>query len=1130
MRGQLDGWFQEGINAAKSGQRQRAYDLLSRVVEHDDQNLMAWLWCSTLEDNEWQRHIYHEKLLAGLAYRSKASTDENRLAQAIAKIIWSRDWAEIQRVVEANPALLKERSLDLLTDLSFLEENVESRQWINEVSYLLVHCCQIGVEAAFAQKMGRDVQIEFPEPKKQFVSRDVITTFEAVNRIISLPLFGMPADVPSEYESCVLHFQTLPDTYEILEEQIELSRLILDHLNQAESPDFWRFIKIYLGRLLACRVARDRSENLEQAIRHFSESLEVETRVDLPAVRGYIFYNLANAFYMRIHGDRTENLEMAITHCQTALDVFTRENFPVQWAAVQNSLGNIYQRLLCGNRTNNTEQAIQYYYQALKIYTQSAFPEQWAITQINLAQVFSDRMIGDRAENLEQAIHHCLQALNVYTFTNYPVQWADFHITLANAYQNRIRGERARNIEQTIHFLGRSLGVITYDSFPIQWGMVQNNLGMAFTNRLRGDRDDNLRKAIYHLQEALKARIRSDFPEDWASTQLNLAIAYSHLGDQEKASHHFNRALEIYTREDFPTDWAVVQYHWGNAYQGFQRSDRPGNIGIAAFHYRLAVDAFRDLGLLHLESIALQALCKIDCIVEAWGLAYTELREAISLVESIRSESIGEIGRTNVAEDSASLYNWMVETCLCLKPPHLEEAWEWAEAGKSRFFLDQLGHSEFPPPQGIQKALVDKESELMRDLRELSYEIQIAPNQAHRQLLAAALKHRHQELEEIWGKIETHQPYGRDYVALRRGDAISFARIKALVETRERDIALVALHYTLDNKVVRFVLRRGWGEPRVLSTPLDHQELFHGYWQNFFREVINYPYHIKDAGRESTHRWQKLGDLLFGDVMPLLEGAQLLYLIPHSIFHYLPLHALSVNGIPIIEEYPVAYVPSAAVLDRVQKRVEFRGQSVVDRKRILAVGFTPEHNEREHFEGEAKHIAGLLQTNPHLGTEAKSSLLQREGSLAQVIHLSCHGRFDRQSSMASFVRLSDGLFTADEVMKLNLQADLVTLSACETGQSDLGRADDPTGLPRAFLYAGASSLLVCMGEVYAPSTKTIMEHFYRRLYSEDGNKRMSKAEALREAILEVRDYHTNGDQPFADPYYWAPFFLIGHWR
>jgi CHAT domain-containing protein len=112
----------------------------------------------------------------------------------------------------------------------------------------------------------------------------------------------------------------------------------------------------------------------------------------------------------------------------------------------------------------------------------------------------------------------------------------------------------------------------------------------------------------------------------------------------------------------------------------------------------------------------------------------------------------------------------------------------------------------------------------------------------------------------------------------------------------------------------------------------------------------------------------------------------------------------------------------------------------------------------------------------------------------------------------------DGLLQVYEIFNLKLNADLVVLSACETGLGKQVKGEGLIGLTRAFMYAGTSSVVVSLWKVLDTSTADLMVRFYRHL--KDG--KLSKAEALRQAQLELIRHGK-----FAHPYFWAPFVLVG---
>ena len=316
--------------------------------------------------------------------------------------------------------------------------------------------------------------------------------------------------------------------------------------------------------------------------------------------------------------------------------------------------------------------------------------------------------------------------------------------------------------------------------------------------------------------------------------------------------------------------------------------------------------------------------------------------------------------------------------------------------------------------------------------------------------------------------------------------------------------------YTLPSRIAAFVLRAGDDAPAVHEAPVPADELLYRYVRPYEDEVLE-RLRLERAGRRATGDWLALGERLLAPLAGALEGADLVYLIPHGRLHLLPLHALSCGGRPFVADRSVAYAPSAGALMRVLDRSGAAGAPG------LVLGYTPHAAERRLFHGEARTVARRLGCEPLVGGRARAAAVRRRGAGAGRIHLSCHGSFDARDPLASKVELADGPLTARDWMRLELQADLVTLSACQTAVSDVGRGDELTGLTRALLSAGASSVLVTLWSVDAEAAASWIDDFYGRITGAD---RQTKAAAARAATLRLMDAH-------ADPYLWAPFVLVG---
>jgi len=184
---------------------------------------------------------------------------------------------------------------------------------------------------------------------------------------------------------------------------------------------------------------------------------------------------------------------------------------------------------------------------------------------------------------------------------------------------------------------------------------------------------------------------------------------------------------------------------------------------------------------------------------------------------------------------------------------------------------------------------------------------------------------------------------------------------------------------------------------------------------------------------------------------------------------------------------------------------------------------------RTEVEGIARLYRGSSQT--FLGSEATEGRAKSIGRDVRVIHFATHGlvdeRFPLESALALTIRESpkegedNGLLQAWEIFEsVRLDADLVTLSACETGLGKEMGGEGLVGLTRAFQYAGARTVVPSLWSVGDESTAQLMKTFYERLRAG-----VSKDEALREAQLTLL-----GDPRTANPFHWAAFEVIGDWK
>jgi CHAT domain-containing protein len=262
---------------------------------------------------------------------------------------------------------------------------------------------------------------------------------------------------------------------------------------------------------------------------------------------------------------------------------------------------------------------------------------------------------------------------------------------------------------------------------------------------------------------------------------------------------------------------------------------------------------------------------------------------------------------------------------------------------------------------------------------------------------------------------------------------------------------------------------------------------------------------------------------LLKPIESLIRGKDLL-IIPQGELHYLPFAALHDGEKYLMQSRSIRYLPSALML--ALSRAPVAAGTKVDVKRMLILG-NPDLGKSEldlpSAQEEAQSLQGMFKESSELFIRraATESLLKDRIKEFSHIHVASHGEFFSGSPLASRLRLAkdnrnDGELTVSEVYDLTINADLVMLSACETGLGKVNGGDDVIGLMRGFLYSGAKAVIGTLWEVDDEATSEIVQRFYANL-----RKGLNNAAALAEAqaYFVLKKPH---------PFYWAAFSMSGN--
>jgi len=243
---------------------------------------------------------------------------------------------------------------------------------------------------------------------------------------------------------------------------------------------------------------------------------------------------------------------------------------------------------------------------------------------------------------------------------------------------------------------------------------------------------------------------------------------------------------------------------------------------------------------------------------------------------------------------------------------------------------------------------------------------------------------------------------------------------------------------------------------------------------------------------------------------PIIENlaTQHLLIVPHGSLHFLPFHAFYDGAEYLIDRFEISFAPSASVLKYCLEKESVRADSP------LLIGVADENAPL--VADEIAHLSRLFpEARVLLGESATRQAFTENARTSSFLHIATHAVFRQDNPMFSSFKLADGWVTAFDLFSMACHTDLVTLSSCQSGLSEVTGADDLLGLMRGFLYAGARSLLVSLWNVNDASTAALMSRFYL-----EWRKGASKSKAFRTAMVGLRE-------EYANPFHWAPFLLVG---
>lgn len=473
-------------------------------------------------------------------------------------------------------------------------------------------------------------------------------------------------------------------------------------------------------------------------------------------------------------------------------------------------------------------------------------------------------------------------------------------------------------------------------------------------------------------------------------------------------------------------------------------------------------------------------------------------KQSIEVIEQQRSTINTEASKIGFVGDKQAVYKRLVDALFTTD--RLPEAFDFLERSKSRALVDMLAaKNDFAVRNGDEAKVRDLL--VQGEIAELESRAQdtLPPQPGAAQTRSVPGEQRVLAVSPVNQAIAAAAPELASLIS------VSSTPIEEIQDKIGEDEALIEYYYD-DKSLFAFVLtRQGLKGIKLEVGPLEADT-------KALRELFDEP-----ASERYLPIAQRLYQQLIQPLNGLVAGKSKLIIVPHGALHYLPFAVLNDGSKFLIDKVSLRFLPSASV-------VKYLRAGKKQQAGILAFGNPDLGDARYDLQFAEKEAVAVGKTWPQsrvlLRKEATETAFQKYAAGFNYLHFATHGQFSADAPLNSALLLakdqaSDGQLTVGKLYSMKLDADLVTLSACETGLGKVSNGDDVVGLTRGFLYAGASTVVASLWKVDDQATSELMNQFYLGLKTRD------KREALRQAQLSVR-------QKYPNPYFWAAFQLTGN--
>ncbi|EDX74926.1 tetratricopeptide repeat domain protein, partial [Coleofasciculus chthonoplastes PCC 7420] len=652
----------------------------------------------------------------------------------------------------------------------------------------------------------------------------------------------------------------------------------------------------------------------------------------------------------------------------------------------------------------------------------------------------------------------------------------------------------------------------------------------------------------------------------------NIGSVYNALGEKQQALEYYQQALSLSQAVGDRAGEATTLNNIGGVYSDLGEKQQALEYLQQALFLSQAVDDRAG------EAITLYNIAYEERSRGNLQLALTQIQASIEIIEDLRTKVASPELRQTYFSTVQGYYQFYIDLLMQLHQQNPDQgydklAFHISESSRARTLLELLTEANANIREGVDPDLLQQEQTLNAKLDATEKQrIEIYSNPESTPAQKTAIEQQRQQLladyQQLQDQIRGTSP---QYAALKYPQPLTLEQVQQQI----LDEDTILLQYSLgrENSYLWAVTKDGFTSYQL--PPRDEIETFA---RRFYRLLQIPGYEIgnprgiaKVVPRDNLNSVAQLSELLFGEVAEQLTKKRIV-VVADGALQYIPFAALATpetadtdTPVPLINQYELVNLPSSSTLGIIRDQINGR-QKAPQQLAILADPvFTDNDNRLKNSSSRGTELdlnqlllnrsvrVSDIELNRLPGTRTEAeAILNLVASATQVnafdfdanrdfidnpqlqnyqiIHLATHGILNSEAPELSGVVLSlvdkqgnsqNGFLRLHDIFNLNLPAELVVLSACQTGLGEEIRGEGLVGLTRGFMYAGAPRLVVSLWNVDDAATAEFMTRFYQLMLNEG----LKPAQALRETQLQMQR-----ETQWKSPYYWAAFTLQGEWN